>query len=165
MGNFLEPHLKPLGRMGDDICPWPTRESRVSCSAPPTPLQFSCLGHSPTWEGSADACAPSWQHTLLGPQHLAPHQVSKRGSKSGNSKEKGKLCPLKPEAILGLVSKKSQQSLAAMGPPLWTFVPPSDHAACVIIKRMRRMLRLHPVHLTSGPLHSLAPGTAQQLRG
>lgn len=25
------------------------------------------------------------------------------------------------------------------------------------------MLRLHPVHLTSGPLHSLAPGTAQQL--
>lgn len=27
------------------------------------------------------------------------------------------------------------------------------------------MLRLHPVHLTLGPLHSLAPGTAQQLKG
>lgn len=76
-----------------------------------------------TWEGSADACVPSWQHTLLGPQNSAPHQVPKRGSENVARKERGELCPLKPKAIIGLASKKSQQYLPVMGPPLWTFVP------------------------------------------
>lgn len=76
---------------------------------PSTPA-LQCGGNSPTWEDSAGACVPSWQHTLLGPQHSA-HQVSKRGSESGDRKEKGKPCPLKPKAILGLVSEKSQQYL------------------------------------------------------
>lgn len=138
--------------MADDICPWPVCESRVSCSAP---HPASCAGHSPTWEDSAGTCVPSWQHTLLGPQHSA-HQVSKRGSESGDRKEKGKLCPLKPKAILGLVSKKSQQYLLCWGHLSGPLPRPVTMAACVIIKLMRRMLSCI---LTLGPLHSLAPGS------
>lgn len=115
----------PACPLGNPLSISVTRRSRpLEAGGPPCWPGRACgddLG------GSADACVPSWQHTLLGPQHSAPHQVSKRGSESGDRKEKGKLCPLKPKAILGLVSKKSQQSLAVMGPPLWTFVPPSDH--------------------------------------
>lgn len=119
------------------------------------PTQLSCAGHSPTWEDSAGTCVPSWQHTLLGPQHSA-HQVSKRGSESGDRKEKGKLCPLKPKAILGLVSKKSQQYLLCWGHLSGPLPRPVTMAACVIIKLMRRMLSCI---LTLGPLHSLAPGS------
>lgn len=57
----------------------------------------------------------------LCPQFPVWQLVPRRSSENVNREEKGKLCPLK--AMLGLVSKESQQCQAVMRPPLWTFVP------------------------------------------
>lgn len=54
---------------------------------------------------------------------------------------------------------------AVLGPPLWTFAPPSHHGCLCYYQTDEEDAKLHPDNLTLGPLHSLAPGTAQQPRG
>ena len=54
----------------------------------------------------------------LCPQLLVRQLVPRRGSENVSREERGKL-----KAMLGPVSKESQQCLAVTGPPLRTFVP------------------------------------------
>lgn len=75
--------------------------------------------------------SPVWDTHLLGEAQQTP--VSPLGSTlcripstqhhTMYPRRAQRMCPPKPNPMLGLAAKESQQYLAGMGPPLWTFVP------------------------------------------
>lgn len=98
-----------------------TRRSRpLEASGPPCWLGRACGGD--LGKLSRCLCPLLAAHSAVSPA-LSTTPRTQEGLRECGQKGEGKPCPPKPNPMLGLAAKESQQYLAGMGPPLWTFVP------------------------------------------